>query len=354
MSLTCWLNLHGKRGDIGAHNIVIYGQVLLKKKKMRFQADVKSFQMILLDASVPLPTETWRRYGRLKPNLCLHSGFEEYNRIRKKIGRDWTVKSISFDDKAWMVFIPLFGSESRGPFISIAATCKSRRPSIFLPPLEMEYDSKGPILKILLLIGGNSSATGSPKELLQHPDSQLAFEHTLNTLHSAVPSASTIYISLQDITQLANIEPILKDIAVRRATDAEHREHGDHRPTFPECCPMINQQDEDIGPAGGLFNAHSIHPESTWLVLSCGYPLLPPSALQQLILEYQCPVTCFVNEKGIAEPLIGIWGAEALEKLKENRRSGSINLHAVVEEMRGKLVKPLREEWITPTNTRGE
>jgi hypothetical protein len=62
-----------------------------------------------------------------------------------------------------------------------------------------------------------------------------------------------------------------------------------------------------------------------------------------------------VNEKGIiAEPLIGMWGAEGLEKLKENGRIGSNDLHAVVEEMKGKLVKPLREEWITPTNTREE
>lgn len=208
----------------------------------------------------------------------------------------------------------------------------------------MEYDSKGPILKVFLLIGGNSSAMGSHKGLLPHPDGQLAFEHILNTLHSAVPSASTIYISLPDITQLAYIEPTLKDIAVRRTTDAEHDEHNDHRPTFPQCCPLVNRQDEDIGPAAGLLNAYSIHPESTWLVLSCDYPLLQPSALQQLIMEYQNPVTCFVNEKGIAEPLIGIWGAEALEKLKENGRIQSNDLRTVVEEIKGKLVKPLREE----------
>ena len=256
----------------------------------------------------------------------------------------------------WSSF-PLFGSESRGGFIPNAGMRGDVYPFSFhlkSAKLEMEYDSQGPILKVLLLIGGNSTATGSPKGLLRHPDGQLAFEHTLNTLHSAVPSASTIYISLQDITQLSYIEPTLKNIAVRRTTDAEHHEHDDHRPTFPECCPLVNRQDEDIGPAAGLLNAHNIHPESTWLVLSCDYPLLPPSSLQQLILEYQYPVTCFVNEKGIAEPLIGIWGAEALEKLKENGRNGRNDLYAVVEEMKGKLVKPLREEWITPTNTREE
>jgi molybdopterin-guanine dinucleotide biosynthesis protein A len=247
----------------------------------------------------------------------------------------------------WSPFT-LFGSKARGAFISTTAMRADVHPISFhlkSTALEMEHDSEGPILKVLLLIGGNSSAMGSPKRLLQRPDGQLAFEQTLNTLHCTVPSAPTIYVSLQDIIQLANIEPALKDITVRHAVDAEHQEHDDHRPNFSACCPVVNRQDEDIGPAAGPLNAHSMHPESTWLVLSCDYPLLPPSALQQLIVEYQYPVTCLV---------IGIGGTGALEKLKENGRIGSNVLHVVVEEMKGKLVKTLQEEWLTPTNTREE
>jgi hypothetical protein len=90
----------------------------------------------------------------------------------------------------------------------------------------MEYEAGGPLLKVLLLIRGESSCMGSRRELLRFPDGRLAIEHALETLHSAVPSASTIYISLHDESQLENIETSLKDIAVwaRASEDAERDE----------------------------------------------------------------------------------------------------------------------------------
>lgn len=90
------------------------------------------------------------------------------------------------------------------------------------------------------------------------------------------------------------------------------------------------------------------------MVLGCDYPLLPPSALQQLVLEYQDPVTCFVNEEGFTESLIGIWGPEALAKLGNNVEGGRSRLNGVVKEVGGKIVRPLREGWITGTNTKEE
>jgi molybdopterin-guanine dinucleotide biosynthesis protein A len=217
----------------------------------------------------------------------------------------------------------------------------------------MEYDAGGPLLKVLLLIRGESFCMGSRRELPRFPDGRLAIEHALETLHSAVPSASTIYISLHDESQLGSIEASLKDIAVRaRASeDAERGELDHHLHNFPELKPVFDEQEEDIGAASGLLAAHSIHPDAKWLVLACDYPLLPPPALKQLILEYQNPVTCFVNESGFAEPLISIWDSEALEKLKLNVKSGRYGLGGIVEEMNGRLIKPLRAQWITYANT---
>jgi molybdopterin-guanine dinucleotide biosynthesis protein A len=71
-----------------------------------------------------------------------------------------------------------------------------------------------------------------------------------------------------------------------------------------------------------------------------------------LILEFKAPVTCFVNASGFVEPLIGIWCPEALERLGENVRDGRKGLDAVVEELGGKLVRPLREEWIVGVDTK--
>ncbi|KAF8857912.1 hypothetical protein BDZ45DRAFT_743918 [Acephala macrosclerotiorum] len=100
--------------------------------------------------------------------------------------------------------------------------------------------------------------------------------------------------------------------------------------------------------------AHTLDPESKWLVLGFDYPLLPASALQQLILEYEDPVTCFVNREEFAEPLIGIWSPNALRKLGENVEVGRSGLGTVVKEVGGKMVRPLREGWIKGTNTREE
>jgi len=224
------------------------------------------------------------------------------------------------------------------------------------PELEMEYDSEGPPLKLLLLIGGNAFRIGTRKELLPFADGRPGLEHALETLHSAVPSASTIYISLHDKSQLEGIEPFLKDIVARArvAEDAEHEEHDHHLHSFPELKPIFDNQEEDIGLAAGLLAARSIHPDSKWLVLSCDYPFLPPAALQQLILEYQPPVTCFVNESRVEEPLIGIWDELALERLKRSVGEGRSSLREVVRELKGRLVKPLREVWITNINTREE
>jgi molybdopterin-guanine dinucleotide biosynthesis protein A len=222
----------------------------------------------------------------------------------------------------------------------------------FDPELNMEYKAGGPILKVLLLIGGQPSRTGPRKEQLHFLDGRLAIGHALDTLHSAVASATTIYISLHDETHMQDIEASLKGI-IARAEDAEHDEH-DHHHSFPELKLILAPHEKDIGHAAGLLTAHSIHTDAKWLVLSCDFPHLPPSALQQLILEYQDPITCFVNEKGVAEPSIGIWGAEGLEKLKENVENGRFGLDGVVEEMKGRLIKPLRERWITRTNTREE
>lgn len=225
----------------------------------------------------------------------------------------------------------------------------------------MEYDSKGPVLKPLLLIGGQSSGMDSRKELHPFPDSKLMCEHALQTLHSAIPSASTIYISLHDERQKEDIRLRIDDpgslftSAAPPGHDHDHdHDHDHHEPDVPNFEVILDREGHDIGPAAGLLAAHSLFPDAKWLVLGCDYPLLPPPALQQLILEYKDPVTCFVNEEGVVEPLIGIWGPEALEMLMgrvEMERSG---LSGLVKEVGGKLVKPLREEWITRANTREE
>jgi hypothetical protein len=49
--------------------------------------------------------------------------------------------------------------------------------------------------------------------------------------------------------------------------------------------------------------------------------------------------------------LISIWDSEALEKLKLNVKNGRYGLDGIVEEMNGRLIKPLRAQWIIRANT---
>ncbi|PVH82741.1 hypothetical protein DL98DRAFT_132217 [Cadophora sp. DSE1049] len=224
----------------------------------------------------------------------------------------------------------------------------------------MEYDSNGPILKPLLVLDGQLVFQGTKAAFLPFPDGLLAFEHALQTLHSAVPSADTIYISLQDESQKSKIKSRLANpsslFPSHNRSDDDH--HSPHRIPKLEIIPdQAGSGKPGNGQLKGLLAAHTIYPDFTWLVLGCEFPLLTPPALQQLVLEYQDPVTCFLKEDGVLEPLLGIWGSEALENLYAHVVSKEVDeniLRHVVEEVQGKLVKPLREEWIVKPKTESD
>lgn len=210
----------------------------------------------------------------------------------------------------------------------------------------------------LLCIGGQSSRMGTRKELLQFPDGLLAFEHALITIHHSIPTAFTIYVSLHDESQLGGIQFRL-DFANRSASPtqfpAETSDEYSHSSRPPALETILDSPDlGDIGPAAGLLAAHVAHPTATLLVLGCDYPLLPPAALQQLMLEYEPPLTCFVNAEGITEPMIAIWSPEALHSLAEEVTKGYSGLNRVVSILGGKKVRPLRETWIKGCNSREE
>jgi molybdopterin-guanine dinucleotide biosynthesis protein A len=214
----------------------------------------------------------------------------------------------------------------------------------------------------LLCVGGQSSRMGFPKHLLPFPDGLLAFEHALLTIHNAIPNADIIYMSLHDESQLEGIRFRLNASPSPSASSppmpsGEDTPQDHHHPSpFPALELIFDNIEKygDIGPAAALLSAHVIYPTATLLVLGCDYPLLPAAALQQLILEYEPPLTCFVNEKGFTEPLVAIWGPEALETLNREVGKGTTGLSRVAREVKGKLVRPLREGWIAGCNTREE
>lgn len=87
------------------------------------------------------------------------------------------------------------------------------------------------------------------------------------------------------------------------------------------------------------------------MVLGSGYPLLPPTALQLLVLGYQAPDMCFLDESGFTKSLIAIWSPEALSKLKKNVKNGSNRLNDAIQRIQDQMIRPLRQDWITRTNS---
>lgn len=221
------------------------------------------------------------------------------------------------------------------------------------------------LLRPLLCIGGQSTRMGARKELLPFPDGRPAFEHAIDTILDAFPRLDTIFVSLRDESQLEGIRFRLETKRyLASLPDEPHLGADVHQHEISKCptlepIPDLREYGE-IGPAAGLLAAHAAHSEVTFLVLGCDYPLLPPTALQQLILEYEPPVTCLLNAEGFSEPLIAIWSPEALEVLKSNVEKGMSGLNRAIKMMKRangqgvKLVRPLRDEWITGCNTMEE
>ena len=59
--------------------------------------------------------------------------------------------------------------------------------------------------------------------------------------------------------------------------------------------------------------------------------------------------------KSFHDPLLGVWGPQALQKLRENVQNGKFGPSWTVldflQEGKAKLVKPLDERWILGANT---
>lgn len=213
----------------------------------------------------------------------------------------------------------------------------------------------------LLVIGGQSSRMGTPKHLLRLPDGRTALEHAIETLHAALPEERSIYLSLRGEDQLLAIQDIIPPIlfehhqASSEVDQGTQTPHHDHSTTFQHAVILFDGEGENIGPASALRSAHASDPSSTWLIVGCDYPLLPASAILQLIMEYTEPASCFMQKdeqgKEWLEPLLSIWSPEALQAMSEAIAGGLTGPTRVLKQMRTKEVWPLRSEWIKGANT---
>lgn len=193
------------------------------------------------------------------------------------------------------------------------------------------------VLTPLILAGGKSTRMKSPKHLLKMPDGRLLYQHQSELLARACPQSPVLYMSLAQDSDIDN-----------KHLDTSPETEKDSRLSAPSAtAPKIevirdlqpNKTDQSAGPAAGLLAAFSSDPHATWLVIPCDSPFLDPAVLRRLREEYESPVTCFRNGEGFCEPLIGIWGPEALGRLAENAARGRAGPSAVVRELGGKQIE---------------
>lgn len=201
----------------------------------------------------------------------------------------------------------------------------------------------------VLLVGGQSSRMGKRKELLTFPDGRTVIEHALDTLRQIRCNSDTIYISMNGKHQLPDIEFIIEATASNQPSEPPTTDVVNTK--VHKIIPVYDNNKGQIGPAAGLLSVHALVPDACLLVVACDYPLLEASALEQLLKEHTSPATCFVSDSGFAEPLIAVWGVEALERLKENVADGNNGLNAVIKQLGGKMIAPLNHEWTKGTNT---
>ncbi|KAF2484868.1 MobA-like NTP transferase domain-containing protein [Neohortaea acidophila] len=190
------------------------------------------------------------------------------------------------------------------------------------------------VTNAVILCGGRSTRMGSAKHRLLFPnDAEPMYRQLLARAMVAYPGIQSVYLSLHDPGSAT---------------------HLDQTPVMGRTIHLLFDEDGDIGPAAGLLAALRTDSHCTWLVVACDYPLISVAELRRLFASFDGRLTCFENMQGWAEPLLGLWGPEALARLHSNVMHGCTGPKVVVQQLKGKTIRALDDRSLLNTNTPGE
>ncbi|KAL4931463.1 molybdenum cofactor guanylyltransferase [Aspergillus undulatus] len=183
----------------------------------------------------------------------------------------------------------------------------------------------------LLLAGGRSSRMGSRKELLCLTNDIPIYEQQLLRLHRAFPDTQ-IFLSLPTPRALAEIttNPRVEHLTQNTLRLGHQSSSILVEGIYDHSDEPLESAETGIGPAAGLLAAHRRDRSATWLVVACDYPFFDIAAINHLSDRATGDATCFENEEGIYEPLLGVWTPPALKLLEENVNKGILGPKSVV------------------------
>ncbi|RGP72901.1 bifunctional molybdenum cofactor biosynthesis [Fusarium longipes] len=187
-------------------------------------------------------------------------------------------------------------------------------------------------LQPLILAGGKSTRMGFPKHLLLMADGRPLYKHQIELLCETCPEAQTIFVSLAQDSDM--------DEFLREAWRTSYSTLAGGKRLKVILDTEINEEKHSKGPGSGLLAALDYNPDATWLILACGYPCMTAAGLGQLPPIYRAPVTCFCNNEGVCQPLLGIWSPEAIRQLKENCGKGNYSPSQAFKDLDGLLHLP--------------
>lgn len=220
-----------------------------------------------------------------------------------------------------------------------------------------------PALRPLLLVsGGSSTRTGTPKHLLRLPDGTPLYQRQLEVLRLVIPEPQTIYVFLPpDAETDAYLESLPSGSGeADRTPESSQQSDTDVKQPPVKLLRHVTPSKPGHPPAGpatqGLLAAYRYDPWANWVVVGCNYPLLPPEAVLHLVANRDAaPVTCFRLFEGVGgyEPLLGVWAPAALSRLAERVARGHPCPAEAARELDGLVIDapPGCEWWLTDSGT---
>ncbi len=183
-----------------------------------------------------------------------------------------------------------------------------------------ESENQIPLLKGLVLAGGDSSRMGFDKGLINY---------------HGIPQQEYIYDLLVPVT----VETFIS----RKKDQVEQQSRQ-----------ILEDQFTGLGPFGGILTAFTYDLTCAWLIVACDFPLLNPATIKQLIeaRDVNSLATSFLDERSLMpEPWITILEPAIYPVLLQYYKNGRSSLRGVLVDYNTAVVRIEDADALLNANT---